>query len=45
VTVGVGGYVSPLSITSTGKIDPSAYGAVGLLLNASSARNADEWRH
>ena len=39
VTVGVGGYTSPLSITSAGRINPSyeAYGAVGLILAASGS--------
>jgi hypothetical protein len=36
VTVGVGGYLSPLSITSTGGIDPAHLGAVGLILNTAS---------
>jgi hypothetical protein len=36
VTVGVGGYVSPLSIASTGEIDPAAASAIGLILAAAS---------
>jgi hypothetical protein len=31
VTAGVGGYASPLSITSTGGIEPAAYSAAGLM--------------
>jgi hypothetical protein len=38
VTVGTGGYLSPLTITSAGRINPSeqAYSAVGLILSAAS---------
>jgi hypothetical protein len=32
VTIGVNGYVSPLSITSKGTIDPAAYSATGIYL-------------
>jgi len=39
VTVGTGSYLSPLSITSAGKINPSeqAYAATGLVLAVGSA--------